>query len=55
MVELIGGQGGLIKIPSRLQIKGFIDRNKEKFSKSQSNNIDEIEKIKNKNRFLNYI
>ena len=37
----------LLKLPTRLQIKGFLVRNKIKYTKNLASNIDEIERIIN--------
>ena len=44
-------EGDLLKLPTRLQIKGFLKPNKIKYTKDLASNIDEIERIINNNRF----
>ena len=44
-------EGDLLKLPTRLQIKGFCERNKIKYTKNLASKIDEIERIINNNRF----
>ena len=51
MVNTQTGLGDLIPLPSKKQIKSFIDRNKDQYSIEDSTNLDHIEDCINKNSF----
>ena len=51
LVAYHSNEGDQLKLPTRLQIKGFLVRNKIKYTKNLASNIDEIERIINNNRF----